>query len=338
MEGSSITIQNFSNIALPDKAPNVAKPLAQKQGTHPLLPCHAPGLPRCVTDVLAVPPAETLWKFIELPWVKKTKIFHCEPPPEPSHPKRRGSQLAKEEVEEEQASEQSSPPTMDEEMQLEDILAEVNRIKGRVGEVDRQLESRIPDCPDIDPCVSMDVELLAFNTNPDILELQRNTHKLRQQLAELQLCRVATDKNIKDMRASVCREMEHADRLQKRLNELDSFKRTLEREQAICKQRFHFVEQVKVDGGECNNYFDSERKLMECYLDRLVTKLDYQQQKRRALKDIDYVKLKAKKFHDHMFYAIDKLDAFMGTDGRMHPPELLTFLSRNEKLFGPCTY
>ncbi|BFF89661.1 uncharacterized protein DMAD_08366 [Drosophila madeirensis] len=337
METPSISSPNFSKIALPAKAPTVAKPLAQKQGIHPLLPCRAPGLVRCVPEV-HVPPAETLWKFIDLPFVKKTKIFHCAPAPEPSHPKRKGSEIVQEEEEEEQTSEQSSPSTLDEEMQLEDILAEVNHIKGRVGEVNRQLGTRVPEYPDIDPCVNMDVELLAFNTNPDILELQRNTHKLRQQLVDLQMCRVATDRNIKDIRQSICQEMEHADRLQKSLNELDSFKRTLEREQALCRQRFRFVEQEKVDGGECNTYFDTERKLMECYLDKLVTKLDYQQQKRRALKDIDYMKLKAKRFHDHMFYAIGKLNAFMGTDGLMHPPELLTFLYRNEKLFGPCTY
>ncbi|EDW34093.1 GL22059 [Drosophila persimilis] len=346
MESASISRINFSMTSNLNEDPVEAKPLPPNQGTYSIVPCNAPGLMRCVPKV-EVPPAETLWKFIAPPWVPKTKLFHCEPPPPPTptptpgRSRRKGSQISQVsqmDVEEEQSSDQSSPPTMVEEMQLEEILAEVKRIKERVGEVDRQLGTRIPECPDIDPCVDMDVELLAFNTSPDILELQRNSHKLRQQLAELQLCRVATDSNVKAIRESICREMENANRLQKLLNELDSFKRKLEREQALCRQRFRYVEQVKVDGAECNNYFSSERKLMEYFVGKLVTKADYQQQKRRALKEIDFLKLKAKKFHDHLFYATDKLDAVMGTVERMHPPELLTFLYRNEKLFGPCPH
>ncbi|XP_068157036.1 uncharacterized protein [Drosophila tropicalis] len=282
--------------------------------------CRAKGLPICKPETEEKADAKVISTYFELPRVKKAKLFQC------PHSDSR-------ELIEEISEESKTPDTIDEDLQIDDIQNEVNSMKLKVSELNHLLGLSIPECPNIDPCLDVDTELNKHLISPEILNLQRNNRKLQQQISQLQLCRRASDLSMNNLTERITADRAAADNLKKRLGELDSFKRTLEHEQALCGQRYRYMEKDKYDGSALHPLFESAKVNIKRVISKLVPTREYEKQKVQEIKRIQYLNDQCRKLFDYMLESFEKLDAKIGLGSRMQSPELTTYLYRNEKNF-----
>ncbi|EDW80518.1 uncharacterized protein Dwil_GK11525 [Drosophila willistoni] len=283
-------------------------------------PCKAKGIPICEPEKEEVADVKVISTYFELPRVKKAKLFQC--------PQSDSIELI------EAISEESEiPATLDEELQIDDIQNEVDRMKLKVSQINLLLGLNTPECPSIDPCLDVDTELKKHLISPEILNLQRNNQKLQQQISQLQLCRKASDLSMNNLTESISADRAAAGNLKKRLGELDSLKRTLEHEQALCGQRYRYMEKDKYDGSDLHPLFASANVNIKRVISKLVPTREYEKQKVQEIKKIQYLNEQCRKLFDYMLESFDKLDAKTGVSSRMQSPELPTYLYRNEKTF-----
>ncbi|KAL7728976.1 hypothetical protein ACLKA6_019814 [Drosophila palustris] len=224
------------------------------------------------------------------------------------------------------------PPTIDDELQLEDIRAELRKKQQRVEQIDKTFELNTPECPAVgSKAVDMQVELNKYGVHPEILKLQRNNHKLRQQLKELHQCCTASDLNLKSLRTSLSRDLNAVQQLQRRVAQVDSFKRNVERERVLCSQRYGHLMREMYDWDECNRYIAKKLKDSEKDLLRFVARVDYESPKHEAVNKLKQTKLHVRDVYDEMFKNL-------GTEGSVRPSvrmgtDISAFLQRNMQLF-----
>ncbi|KAH8419014.1 hypothetical protein KR222_000772, partial [Zaprionus bogoriensis] len=254
--------------------------------------CRAPGLPLCEPEEEhEEASAEEVQSVRRVPPPKPAKTILCTCVCKDS------ADEAEEEQEEEEQS-IAEPPTIEYEMQLEDIQHELQKSKTRVELIDKLLSLNTAECPVVDPCVDMQLELNKHTVHPDILQLQRNNYKLRHQLKQLELSCKAADITVHNVRHSLCRDLEAAQRLQRRLNEMDSFKRRLEHQQALCLQRYRFLDNDKYDWDECYAFLDKILDVAEKGHPKLVSRVEYKQAKHEAGESLNAAKAHIRKLLD----------------------------------------
>ncbi|XP_064540219.1 uncharacterized protein LOC135429712 [Drosophila montana] len=246
---------------------------------------------------------------------------------------------------EELSLEQST--AVDEELKLEDIKDELEKNRARVDLIGQRLSLSIPDCPELDACMDMQLELNKDVMHPEILKLHRNNSQLRQQLSQLQRSCKAVDLSLQYMHNSLCRDLEAGAAMQRRLNELDSFKRTAEHEQALCRQRYRHLEQDKFDWNDCIAYISKRRMELQPLLKKFVRRTEYGQPRHDAIELLNQAKLEAKELHDYLAENMCKLSQRVGQCGRLGAEigndrrmamEIAAFLQRNEHLFNRATH
>lgn len=238
-------------------------------------PCRAPGLPICEPEVVPEPEEENTYVKVVPPEPAKTLLCDC-------------VFTAEEDIGEDEEEELSykEPPTIDNELQLEDIQEELEKSKRRVELIDKLLLLNTPECPADDPCVDMNVEINKHSVPPSVLQLQRSNHQLRQQVKELQQCCTAVDVTMRSVRKSLCRDLEAAQKLQQRLNHMNSFKLQLQHQQALCSQRYRHLMNDKYDWDDCYRFIT---KLENYPIPKpgIVTRAEYSKQKVEALARLD---------------------------------------------------
>ncbi|KAH8358594.1 hypothetical protein KR093_001222 [Drosophila rubida] len=285
--------------------------------------CKAPGLPLC--DPSSSTTEEEIKPYVKIPKLPPKKIFICGCVPEDESTAF---------VDEDEGECVNEPPTIDVELQVEEIAAELEKKKQRVEEIDKTCELNTPECPILDPCINIEIEINRYKVDPEILELQRNNHKLRQQLQEMKKCCTASDVILKSLQKSISREMEMAVELQRRFAQIDSFKRNLEHQRMLCSQRFNFLIHEMYDWDECNWYIENKLKDAEKTHLKLVTRLDYQTPKHEAVDRLNQAKLEVKLVHDEMTKALEgHANRESAVAVARLGSEISTFLQRNEHLF-----
>ncbi|EDW59794.1 uncharacterized protein [Drosophila virilis] len=295
--------------------------------------CKAPGLPICELEDSSsnVEVVDNL--SIGQPEPGRTLLCDC---------------VKKASEEEEPSLEQST--TVDEELQLEDIQDELEKNRALVDLIGQRLSLNIPDCPELDACMDMQVELNKDGMHPEILKLHRNNSQLRQQLSQLQHSCKAVDLSLKYMHNSLCRDLEAGAAMQRRLNELDSFKRIAEHEHALCRQRYRHLEQDKFDWNDCFAYISKHYMELQPLLKKYVRRTEYGQLRQDASELLNQAKLEAKELHDYLAENMNtlsqrvdhspgcgRLGSEFATDRRM-AMEIAAFLQRNEHLFNRATH
>ncbi|XP_017846072.1 uncharacterized protein LOC108602460 [Drosophila busckii] len=280
--------------------------------------CRAQGLPICEPVLEEIETKiETPAKRLVLLPPRPIKIIDCN--------------CSATEEEEEEEEQQPEPATADDFPVLEDLLNELAEQRTRVAEIDALLALDTLECPDADACVDMELELNKYNEHPEILQLQRDNNKLRSQLQQLRVSCDATDAMMKHLRAGLCRDLMAAAHMQQRFNQLDSFQRTLEREHALCAQRYRHLQREKYDWVDGQAYISSAEAHAQRQTKRLVHKEDYRQQKREAVQLLTPAKLQCRQIHNYMHISLCKL----GNGLRLVPPIIIEFLSSNKRLFCP---
>lgn len=284
--------------------------------------CRAKGLPICEPE-LATKKEEILpFVKIEPPAPAKTLLCDCVFEDESTT------------LDDEDEESFREPPTIDDdELQLEDIRAELVANQQRVDLIDNKFELNTPECPVINPCVDMQVELGKNSVHPEILQLQRNNHKLRQQLKELKQCCTASDIALKGLRTSLNRDMDKVSELQRRIGQMDSFKRNLEHERVLCSQRYRYLVREMYDHDECNRYIDKKLKSSEKDLERFVARADYKNPKHEAVDRLNLAKVHIIDVHNEM----NKMGSLRNRASSLPNPrmgsEIAAFLQRNMQLF-----
>lgn len=189
--------------------------------------------------------------------------------------------------------EESTEPVSETSINLRDILEEVYRIKRRVSRLNHLLKTDVAECPPVKTCYD-DLLQQLYEASPLILELQISGHKLDIQLSQLLSARECTEMSIKMNRDALCRDKKNADALGKRLGILDSFQRTLEKEQGLCLERYRHVDRVKLGGSKF--YRDSEKweRLTAYQILNVANKNNYKETKRLVFNQINHLKQCAK--------------------------------------------
>lgn len=226
------------------------------------------------------------------------------------------------------------PPTIDDELQLEDIGEELKKYQQRVEQIDKTLELDTPECPIVDLNVDMQLELNNDNVHSEIANLQRNNHRLRQQLKQLDQCCTASDVILKSLKTSLSRDMDAIGQLQQRFDQMDSFKRNVEREQLLCGQRFRHLMQGMYDWDECNRYVEKRLKDSEKALLKFVSRLDYRSFKHEAIDRLNQAKIHVRDVHDAMYKNLSspRIRGSSVPSVRLGS-EISAFLQRNMQLF-----
>lgn len=311
--------------------------------------CRAQGLPICEPEVVVEPEVEE--PIIRpVPHVPaRTLLCDCVVKNDESSDDEEVEQLSN-----------SEPPTMDNVLQLEDIRHELQRSQQRVQEIDEQYSLNTPECPEEDPCIDLEIELNQHVVNSEILQLQRNNHKLQQQIKQLQQNCKAADITMHSVRESLCRDLEAGQRLQLRLNQINSFKLQLEHEQTLCAQRYRHLSKDKYDWDDCYEFISKLSDFSEGGHKWLVTRRQYKQEKLLVLDRLNSTKLYLKDLFD--FVARVEPQRLAGTQNSTRhsrrfshrvtqPPtqskansltgslrlnqSIYGFLKRNEDLFAP---
>ncbi|EDV91170.1 uncharacterized protein LOC6568021 [Drosophila grimshawi] len=240
------------------------------------------------------------------------------------------------------------PLTEGDDLQLEDIQDELDKKKAFVDLIGKRLSLQVPDCPIGDVCVDKQLELNNFDTHPEILELQRNNHKLSLQIRALQHSCTATDASLKHLRMLLDRELEAAVVLQRRLDRLDSVRRTMEHEQALCRQRYRHLQEDKYEWQDCHAYIKRSREEASLELVKFVPRLEYIQPKHDAVQLLNQTKRLGKELHEFLVENMARLSLRLGLRASTghhaelgNNPRLGTFISeflqRNERLFTEAT-
>ncbi|XP_030373574.1 uncharacterized protein LOC115623405 [Scaptodrosophila lebanonensis] len=265
-------------------------------------------------------------RFLDLPKPKKIKIFDCDE-------SRDEEELACKPSTELSLGE-SSQSAYVRELDYDDIKLEMEAIKERVGVIDKRLMLNIPECPDLDPCQDIELELQTdAQTYAEILQLQRDNYKLKHQMEQLKLCCYATDVTLGKMEAMVCQEQLEAKQLQRSLDKLESAKLLLERQFGLCSHRFRHLEQEKYQWSTCHSYFDGLRAEAERQANKCVSKEQIVQQRDFALETLNIKKWRLKRIHGYMSDCFKKLAAQMDMLLPQQSTVIVNFLQRNEKLF-----
>lgn len=249
--------------------------------------CRAPGLPICEPEVVIPEPEE------EKPYEKPI-------PPEPTRTLLcecldQSDEVSIEAMEEEEPHE---PPTIDDELQLEDIRTELEKSQKRVQKIDELLALNTPVCPEEDACINLQIELGEHVVNSEILQLQRNNHRLQQQIKELQQNCKAAARTMHSVRQSLCRDLEGGQRLQHRLNQLNSFKLQMEHEQTLCAQRYQHLSRDKYDWDDCYDFISKLSNFSEHGHRTLVTRQQYKLEKLLVLDRLNATKSYIKDLFD----------------------------------------
>ncbi|KAH8310051.1 hypothetical protein KR044_011679 [Drosophila immigrans] len=285
--------------------------------------CRAKSLPLCEPKIPTSNEKKTIpFVKIELSAPAKTIICHCAVNDDSTT------------LEDENIDSFKEPPTIDDQLQLKDIVAELEKKKQRVDLIDKTYELNTSECPIVDPCVDMKIEMHKYKVHPEILELQRNNHKLQQQLQEMQQCWTTSDNIVRGLLKSISRDMESLVQLQRRFEQVDSFKRNVEHERMLCGQRYRYLMREIYDWDQCNWYIENKLKEAEKEHFKLVARTDYKDPKHEAIDRLNQAKLEIKDVHDAMY----RTEASpMTREGSVLYPqmgsEISAFLHRNEQLF-----
>ncbi|KAH8383892.1 hypothetical protein KR009_011127, partial [Drosophila setifemur] len=209
------------------------------------------------------------------------------------------------------AEEDELPPEESEEDELsskkETLLGlnnELIRMRSRVGELNRLLGTGVSECPDFDRCSDELINKILQDSHPQLLELEISNLKLNQQITELQPLRIASDEAIKVLRANLCKDSKNANQVEADIQKLESFKLTLEKHQALCLQRYRFLEKDKYGGRE----FEKAAEYFTAYTTsanaKLIHKASYMKFNRNAIEVTKNVRMSAKQLGKRIFKAI----------------------------------
>lgn len=248
-------------------------------------PCRAKGLPICEPEVVLEPEEENTYVKVVPPEPTKTLLCDCV------------FQTEEDIGDDEEELSYKEPPTIDNELQLEDIQEELEKSKRRVELIDKLLLLNTPECPADDPCVDIKVEINKHSVPPSVLQLQRNNHKLQQQVKQLQQCCTAADVTVRSVRKSLCRDLEAAQKLQQRLNYMNSFKLQLQHQQDLCAQRYRHLMNEKFDWDDCYAFI-SKLGNYPAGQSEIVTREEYSKQKVKALARLDQTRAYVRQAYD----------------------------------------
>lgn len=255
--------------------------------------CKAPGLPLCEPEELHISLNKLITPNIELAPPAKTILCECVEKADEVK-----AEEAQEGEEEEVSVSQSA--TNEELMQLKEIEAELLEKKNLVDRIGEQISVDIPECPSEDPCVNLQLELQKSELHPYIYELQRENHQLRQQLSQAKASCKAIDLSLQYLHNSLCRDLNAGAILQRRLDELNSFKINLEHEQSLCRQRYRHLQNDKYEWVDFQGYVRKTAAGDQQELTKLVQRLHYIQPKQDAVRLLKQVKRKALDVQSHL--------------------------------------
>ncbi|KAH8398166.1 hypothetical protein KR215_008212 [Drosophila sulfurigaster] len=284
--------------------------------------CRAKGLPLCEPKTTTLNVEIVPFVKIEHPAPAKTFLCDCALDDDSTA------------LEDDDENSLKEPSTIDDQLQVENIEDELSKQKQRVQLIDNIYDLNTPYCPIGDPCVDMEIEINKFKVHPEILELQRNNHKLRQQLKEMQQCCTASDIIVKSLLKSISRDMETVAQLKSRFGKVDSFKRNLEYERMLCGQRYRYLMREMYDWDECNWYIQNKLKEAEKEHVKHVARIDYKDPKHEAIDRLNQAKLDIKEVHDAMYKST--WSPRNRESSEVYPQlgsEISAFLQRNEQLF-----
>ncbi|XP_016953807.1 uncharacterized protein LOC108027101 [Drosophila biarmipes] len=251
------------------------------------LPCMAPGISVLASSKIEEPKNEP--KLLMSIQAKPQKVFHCEKQTDSTH---QGSLTLEEGVEE------SLGESL---VELKGVSEEVSGLRLRVNRINRLLGTNIPDCPTIDLCESEQLFLTKpEEVHPEILQMQIASKKLAHQLIQLQLAQKAADKAIRIVRSDHCRNKKLDIHLQRKIQELNSFRLTFEKYQGLCLQRFRFLEEDKYCGREFGKYINKTAELVKNNSNKLVIRNEYEPLRKDALKVIDNLKRASENLRNYL--------------------------------------
>lgn len=288
-----------------------------------LAACRAKGLPICESELTTKKEETPPFVKIEPPAPGKTLLCDCVFEDESIT------------LEDEDEKSFKKPPTIDDdELLVEHIRAELEDNQQRVDLIDSTYELNTPDCSVFNPDVDMQVELNKNSVHPEILQLQRNNHKLRQQLKELKQCCTASDIVLKGLRTSLNRDMNTVCELQRQIDQMDSFKRNLEHERVLCSQRYRYLVREMYDQDECNRYIEKKLKNSEKDLKRFVARAEYKNPKHEAIDRLNQAKVYIIDVHNEMNKNLESpRDRGSSLPNLRMGSEISAFLQRNMQLF-----
>ncbi|EDV48048.2 LOW QUALITY PROTEIN: uncharacterized protein Dere_GG10402, partial [Drosophila erecta] len=186
-------------------------------------------------------------------------------------------------------------------LELDDIYDEVFRLKRRISRLNYQLDTNIPECPNIDLCQADHIFLMnPQQMHPDILPIKIANHKLEQQLTQMQS--VAKSSNLaKQMaRDDYCRSLKLGDQLEIGIHKLDSFKLKFEKHQGLCRQRFRFLNQDKFGGRDFEEYVVKSNEMIRTHLKKQIIKEEYIPFRKQAVRVTISLKKCAEDLQDHL--------------------------------------
>ncbi|KAH8318925.1 hypothetical protein KR074_012250 [Drosophila pseudoananassae] len=290
-------------------------------------PCRAAGLPPKEKPVPVV--EEKVLKFLgkkkEKPNIRvKNEVFYCDVD---AH-----SQLEEMTPEEEESLDRGTPRWV----KLDEIQKELSGLKLRVSHLNKKFRLCVPKCPDIDPCRHIGLEAMKLDTHPDIQDLQRNNQKLIHQQTQLGQVAGACNLGITHLKNALSQSMCSANSIQGMFGKLDCFQRNLEKEQALCLQRFRAINHRKLNSDLKNvNYsitFDLEEHCgLKYKLERMLTFKQFTESKKLACQVVFNLKSGAMNLLDVMHTRIHSLD------DRLYYPDrhqtLMSFIERNSSMF-----
>ncbi|KAH8344176.1 hypothetical protein KR084_007321, partial [Drosophila pseudotakahashii] len=182
-----------------------------------------------------------------------------------------------------------------------DIYEEVSRVRQRVNRLNHVLGTNIPECPKKDLCKPEAILLFKPDeVHPDILQMIIDNNKLGHQMTQLQSVRKSADLAINMVRNAQCRNRKLGDQLQRRIQELDSFKLKSEKHQGLCLQRFRFLEKDKYCGREFDKYIHETAESIKNNNSKRVIMNDYEHTRKEAFKVIKYLKRASESLRDHL--------------------------------------
>ncbi|TDG45865.1 hypothetical protein AWZ03_007720 [Drosophila navojoa] len=310
-----------------------------RESTESLPTCRAPGLPICEPEDTHISVVEQVpYKKIEPPVPPKT--LYCDSIDRLDELEDADDEA--EEGEEEEGDEASGgQSTKSEELVLlEQIEAELLEKKQAVDRIGEEMALDMPECPSEDSCVNMELELQRGKVHPHIYKLQQENHQLRQQLSKAQLSCKAIDLSLKYLRNSFCRDLKAAAILQRRLDELNSFKLNVEHEQALCRQRYRHLEESKYDWVDCKAYLKENDAHTQRQIKKFVMRADYTQPKIDAVKLLTRAKRKAMYVHNALTSRMAKFGQWICTaavsreskNACRFNSDISLFIRRNEHL------
>ncbi|KAH8318926.1 hypothetical protein KR074_012251, partial [Drosophila pseudoananassae] len=226
--------------------------------------CKAPGLPKDIKETVTRPQEEITPSRNNYKPCQRLKIVVCK------------SSIVEETFPEEEESEK---PSSESRITLKNIEEEFNKIKRRVSRLNRLLQTDVPECPSVNPCFD-DLDSKLYGASPLILDLQISGHKLDIQLYQLLSAQKSTDMSIKMRHDELCRDKEIAGALGKQVGQLDFFQKGLEKEQALCLERYRHIDSIKLNWCEFDRDSEKLDRLAAYQMSKLIKKSIYPDIKR----------------------------------------------------------